>query len=114
MLALCGGAAGLLLAYATLPLLKSALPASMPRVGEIGLNGVVLGFGAGVSLLTGLLFGAVPAVRPGGSFVFGSGGRTVTARNRTARLLVTVEVAMALVLLAGAGLLVESLAGLER
>ncbi len=109
MLALCGGAAGLLLAYGTLPLLKSALPASMPRADEIGLNGVVLGFGAGVSLLTGLLFGLVPAVRPGGSFGLGSGGRTVTARNHTARLLVTVEVALALVLLAGAGLLVESL-----
>ena len=109
MLALCGGAAGLLLAYGTLPLLKSALPANMPRADEIGLNGVVLGFGAAVSLLTGLLFGLVPAVRPGGSFGLGSGGRTVTARNHTARLLVTVEVALALVLLAGAGLLVESL-----
>ena len=109
MLALCGGAAGLLLAYGTLPLLKSALPANMPRADEIGLNGVVLGFGAGVSLLTGLLFGLVPAVRSSGSFGLGSGGRTVTARNHTARLLVTIEVALALVLLAGAGLLVESL-----
>ena len=109
VLALCGGAAGLLLAYGTLPLLKSVLPASMPRADEIGINGVVLGFGAAVSLLTGLLFGLVPAVRPGGSFGLGSGGRTVTGRNRTARLLVTVEVALALVLLAGAGLLLESL-----
>ena len=109
MLALSGGAAGVLLAYLTLPLLKSALPASMPRAGEIGLNDAVLGFGAGVSLLTGLLFGLVPAVRPGGSFGPGGGGRTITARNRTGRLLVTVEVALALVLLAGAGLLMESL-----
>ena len=108
MLALSGGAAGVLLAYGALPLLKSALPATMPRAGEISLNGVVLAFGAGVSLLTGLLFGLIPAVRPGGSFGLGSGGRTVTARNRTARLLVTVEVALALVLLAGAGLLIES------
>jgi len=109
MLALGGGAAGLLLAYGTLPLLKSALPASMPRAGEIGLNGAVLGFGAAVSLLTGLLFGLVPAMRPGGSFGLSSGGRTASARHRTARLLVTVEVALALVLLAGAGLLMESL-----
>jgi len=109
VLALCGGAAGLLLAYGTLPLLKSVLPASMPRADEIGINGVVLGFGAAVSLLTGLLFGLVPAVRPGASFGLGSGGRTVRGRNRTARLLVTVEVALALVLLAGAGLLLESL-----
>jgi len=114
MLALSGGAAGVMLAYGALPLLKSALPASMPRAGEIGLNGAVLGFAAGVSLLTGLLFGLVPSVRPGGSLGLGSGGRTVTARNRTARLLVTVEVALALVLLAGAGLLMESLRRLSN
>jgi putative ABC transport system permease protein len=108
MLALGGGAAGVLLAYGALPLLKSALPASMPRANEISLNGAVLGFGAGVSLLTGLLFGLVPAVRPGGRSGLGSGGRTVTARNHTTRLLVTAEVALALVLLAGAGLLMES------
>jgi putative ABC transport system permease protein len=109
MLAVSGGAAGVLLAYGTLPLLKSALPASMPRADEIGINGAVLGFGAGVTLLTGLLFGLVPAMRAGGSIGLSSGGRTITARNRTARLLVTVEVALALVLLAGAGLLTESL-----
>jgi putative ABC transport system permease protein len=109
LLALGGGAAGVLLAYGTLPLLKSVLPASMPRADEISLNGAVLGFGAGVSLLTGLVFGLVPSIRPGGSFGVGSGGRTATARNRTARLLVTVEVALAVVLLAGAGLLIESL-----
>jgi putative ABC transport system permease protein len=108
MLALSGGAAGVLLAYGTLPLLKSALPASMPRAAEISLNGVVLAFAAGVSLLTGLGFGLIPAMRPGGGFGSGAGGRTVTARNRTARLLVIVEVALALVLLAGAGLLMES------
>jgi len=109
MLALAGGAAGVLLAYGTLPLLKSALPASMPRAGDISVNGAVLGFAAGVSLLTGLLFGMVPAVRPGGSFGPGSRGRPLTPRHRTARLLVTVEAALALVLLAGAGLLMESL-----
>jgi putative ABC transport system permease protein len=108
VLALSGGAAGVLLAYAGLPLLKSALPASMPRADQISLNGAVLAFGAGVALLTGLLFGLVPALRPGGSFALGSSGRAVTARNRIARLLVTAEVALALVLLAGAGLLIES------
>ena len=102
MLVLAGGAAGVLLAHAALPLLKSALPASMPRADEILLNGPVLWFAAGVSLLTGLLFGLIPAVRPGS-------GRAATARNRGARLLVTVEMALAVVLLAGAGLLIESL-----
>ena len=108
MLALCGGAAGVLLACVGLPLLRSVLSAGMPRAGEIGLNGVVLGFAAAVSLLTGLLFGLLPAVRPGGGSGLVPGGRAVTARNWTARLLVAAEVALALVLLDGAGLLMES------
>ena len=70
MLALAGGAAGILLQYAGMPLLKSALPASMPRASEIGLNGSVLGFAAAVSLLNGLLFGLLPAVRSAGSLVW--------------------------------------------
>ncbi len=109
LLALTSGAAGVLLAYVGLPLLKSLLPADMPRADEIELNGTVLAFAAGVSLLTGMLFGLLPAVRPGGNFAPGSRGRTVTARNRTARSLVTAEVALALLLLSGAGLLIESL-----
>src|ERR1019366_2408588 len=87
MLAVGGGAAGVLLAYGGLPLLKTVLPAGMPRAGEIGINGVVLAFAAAVSLLTGMLFGLLPAVRPGGGSGLIPGGRGVTARNRTARLL---------------------------
>ena len=108
MLALGGGAAGVLLAYGGLPLLKTVLPTGMPRAGEIGINGVVLAFAAAVSLLTGMLFGLLPAVRPGGGSSLVPGGRAVTARNWTARLLVAAEVALALVLLDGAGLLMES------
>jgi putative ABC transport system permease protein len=108
ILSLAGGAAGVLLAYGGLPLLKSVLPASMPRAGQIGLNGAVLGFAVAVSLLTGLLFGLVSAMRPGAGFGLCSGGRMSAGRNATARLLVSAEVALALVLLAGAGLLLES------
>jgi putative ABC transport system permease protein len=108
MLAVGGGAAGVLLAYGGLPLLKTVLPAGMPRAGEIGINGVVLAFAAAASLLTGMLFGLLPAVRPGGGSGLVPGGRAVTARNWTARLLVAAEVALALVLLGGAGLLIES------
>jgi putative ABC transport system permease protein len=104
ILALSGGLAGVLLAYGAVPFLKAALPAGMPRADEIAVNGTVLWFAAALSLLTGLLFGALPAVRPGR----GLGGRTVTAHNRAARLLVTVEVAFATMLLCGAGLLMES------
>ena len=63
ILALCGGCAGLLLAYAGLPLLKSVLPASTPRADRIALHGTILAFAAALSLLTGLLFGLVPALR---------------------------------------------------
>jgi putative ABC transport system permease protein len=108
VLAVCGGTAGVLLAYWGLPLLKSVLPASMPRADEIGLNGAVLGFSASVTFLTGLLFGLAPALGQRNGFAIGSSGRAVTARNHTARLLVTVEVALALVLLADASLLLES------
>ena len=108
MLALAGGAAGMLLAYGGLPLLKAALPASMPRADEIRLNGAALGFGAAISLLTGLLFGLAPALGSRGGFSWSSAGRAVSARNRTPQLLVVVEAALALVLLAGAGLLIES------
>jgi putative ABC transport system permease protein len=109
ILGLSGGAMGVLLAYAVLPVLKSMLPASTPRADEIAINGAVLVFAVGVSLLTSLTFGIGPALRPGGSLDLSSRRRTVSVRNRTARLLVTVEVALALVLLTGAGLLVESL-----
>ncbi|MGA2594623.1 MAG: ABC transporter permease [Bryobacteraceae bacterium] len=108
ILALGGGSAGVLLAYGAAPFLKAALPAAMPRVDEIGVSGNVLWFAAGISLLTGLLFGGIPAWRTGRDASRGLGGRTVAARNRVAQVLVTVEVALALVLLAGAGLLIES------
>ncbi|HUB83551.1 MAG TPA: ABC transporter permease [Bryobacteraceae bacterium] len=95
ILAMTGGVAGVLLAYGALPALKSTLPAGMPRADEIGINSAVLLFGSGISLATGLLFGALPAVRPRG---LASG----------ARALVISEIALALVLVAGAGLLLES------
>ena len=108
MLALSGGAAGVLLAYAAAPSLRAALPAAMPRADEIGVSGAVLWFATGVTLLTGLLFGAIPAFRSSSGIGRGLGGRTVASRNRAARVLVTVEVALALVLLASAVLLIES------
>lgn len=106
ILALSGGLAGVLLAYGSIPFLRAALPVGMPRADEIAVNGSVLWFTTALSLLTGLLFGALPAVRPGSGR--GSGGRTIAVHNRAARVLVTVEVAFALMLLCGAGLLIES------
>jgi putative ABC transport system permease protein len=109
MLALAGGSAGVFLAYWGMPLLRSALPASMPRANQVGLNNVVLLFAAAVSMLTGLVFGLIPAVRQGGSSSLAPAGRAAMAHNRTARVLVAAEVALALVLLVDAGMLVDSL-----
>jgi len=95
ILALAGGAAGVVLACGALPVLKSVLPAAMPRANQIGIDATVLLFGAGISLATGLLFGALPAFRSRG---LASG----------ARALVIAEVALGLVLVSGAGLLLES------
>jgi putative ABC transport system permease protein len=108
ILALSGGLAGVMLAYGAVPFLKAVLPAAMPRAGEIGVSGTVLCFAAGISLLTGLLFGCIPAFRGGSGTRPGLGARTLAGRNRAAQVLVTVEVALSLVLLASAGLLIES------
>ncbi|HTQ56492.1 MAG TPA: ABC transporter permease [Bryobacteraceae bacterium] len=109
VLAVIGGGAGVLLAFLALPPLKSVLPAGMPRAPEIGLSFPVLVFAAAASLLTGLLFGTVPALRPGAALDLAAGRRVLSPRHRTSRFLVTVEVALALVLLSSAGLLLESL-----
>jgi putative ABC transport system permease protein len=108
VLAVCGGMAGILLAYAVLPLLKSLLPASMPRVDEIALNGTLLLFAAGASIVTGLVFGLVPALRLSRDGERSFGSRAAVARRGTARLLVVSEVVLAFVLAASAGLLLVS------
>jgi putative ABC transport system permease protein len=108
LLAVTGGAVGILLAYLALPLLQAALPVGMPRADEIAVNGPVLCFAAGVAPLTGLLFGLLPALRWGEDTHGGLAGRTASARNRATRVLVTAEIAIAVVLLTGAGLMVES------
>ena len=118
LLSLLGGAVGLGLAVVGLEPFLTLLPGDLPRIGEIGLDMGMLGFAAGFAILTGILTGALPAARAsatpiadvlqedGRSFV---GGRR---RNRTQAALVVSEVALAFVLLAGAGLFVRSMARL--
>ncbi|MBS1873695.1 MAG: ABC transporter permease [Acidobacteria bacterium] len=108
LLALAGGVAGTLLACALLPVLKSALPAAMPRASQIALSIPVLCFAAGVSIVTSLLFGALPALRGGRDPGTTLAGRSIAAPSRAVRALIALEVALAVVLLAGAGLLIES------
>ncbi len=113
LVALAGGMAGLILSRLGVPLLLSMAPAGrIPRMEEIHIDGWVLAFTFGVALLTGIAFGLAPAfqatrnpLRAG----LNAGGRTNTARSEGLRsVLVVLEIAMALVLLTGAGLMLKS------
>jgi len=114
LLSALGGLAGVLLAFWTIPVLMGLSPAHLPRTEEIGIDGRVLSFTSGLSLLAGLLFGLVPAwqaARPELSkAIQGAGASSVGhfRRQGLRQLLVTVEVALALTLLIGAGLLIRS------
>jgi len=114
LLSVLGGGLGLLLAMWGVDLLVALIPASVPRAQEIGLDGRVLGFTFGVSILTGILFGLVPTLQASKLDLNESlrdNGRGSTAgvrRNRVRSLLVVSEIALSLVLLVGAGLLIRS------
>jgi putative ABC transport system permease protein len=114
LLSLAGGAAAIVLAFWATSLLVSFKPENLPRVTEIGVDGRVLGFTLGISVLTGLIFGLVPAWTASRSQVgdaLKEGGRSSTAgsaRQRLRSAFVVVELAVALVLLVGAGLLVKT------
>jgi putative ABC transport system permease protein len=114
LLATLGGILGLAIAYAGLLLLKTSIPESISQAREISLDLKVLGFTLLISLLTGVIFGLAPAiqaVRVNQGETLKEGGRdSVTGRSgkRLRGLLVMAEVAVSLVLLIGAGLLINS------
>src|SRR5919112_3715153 len=114
LLALAGGAAGLLLGWWGVDLLKGMLPAEFPRAADIGVDPRVLGFTLLVSCATGVAFGLAPALqftRPDlhGALKESARGSTGGARGGQLRnLLIVSEVALSLVLLVGAGLLFRS------
>jgi putative ABC transport system permease protein len=111
LLALVGGSIGLLLARLGVQLILYISPDSIPRSQEIGLNWRVLAFTLGVSAITGILFGIVPAVQAGQVDVHETlkeTGRGTSGRNWLRSSLVVVEVATTLVLLIGAGLMIRS------
>ncbi len=120
LLAVAGGALGLGLAWAGVKLLLALHPTNIPRLMDIQVDGTVLAFALGLSVLTGLLFGLAPALhlaRSEPSLALQEGGRRASggrARRRLATGLTVAEVAMALVLLVGAGLLLRSFAKLTR
>jgi predicted permease len=119
-LGVLGGLAGLGLAYCALRLLVRMGPASLPRLGEIGIDLWVLLFTLGVSLAAGLLFGAIPVWKYAGAQVAAAlhgGGRTSSQsreRHRSRNVLVVVQVALALVLLVSSGLMIRSFQALRH
>jgi putative ABC transport system permease protein len=120
LLALLGGLTGLFLAYAALGLVNASLPANVPRVGEVRLDGWVLGFTSALTLVVGLLFGTLPALRASQTAVTDAmkagshslGGSFGQKRMRS--LLVVSQVALTVVLLTGAGLLLKSFVRLQN
>jgi putative ABC transport system permease protein len=115
LLAFVGGAIGVALAYFGLDLIVSRLPAMLvPSDGGVQINGRVLWYSAGLSVLAGLVFGLAPAMQASrinlqGTLSLESGHSTGSKiRRRWHSFFVAVEVALALVMLVGAGLLIHS------
>jgi predicted permease len=118
LLALTGGALGLLLAARGTRAALGVLPTALPRAEEVGLDTRVLLFTLAISLLAGVLFGLAPALRMSRAKLQDSlreSGRGLSGpRHRVQSIFVVSEMAMALVLLAGAGLMIRSLARLSN
>jgi putative ABC transport system permease protein len=119
LLSAIGGIAGLVLSIWLTDLLMSMLPEGAPRLEQIGIDYRVLTFALGVSALTGILFGIVPALQASKLDVTSAlkdGGRSGEGHRRTSArsLLLIGEVALSLMLLVGAGLLIKSFLRLQE
>jgi len=118
LLSLCGSIAGVATAFGTLRFVLHLVPANIPRLSEVRIDWVVLGFALLLSLFTGLLFGLAPAIQSAKSAISvalregarGSGSGAKTGRLRDA--LIVSELAFAVVLMVAAGLLLRTLRGL--
>src|SRR5580698_5280098 len=114
LLGLMGGACGVIVAYEGLQLLVTAGPANLPRLNEVSLDARALVFTLVLSVLSGLLFGLIPALKYAGprtTVALHGAGRSASAsrdRNRFRNILVVAQVAMALVLLVSAGLMIRT------
>jgi predicted permease len=115
LLACGGGVLGLLVAAWGTHAALAVLPTSLPRAAEVRMEPLVLIFAFVISVLTGILSGLAPALKTAGRSLADTlkeGGRSASGRGRAQGLLVAVEMALALVLLIGAGLMIRSLAAL--
>ena len=114
LLALAGGLVGVLLAWMGTRALVAAAPASIPRLGEIGISPTALLYTVAISLSAGLLFGVLPALRTGSERMLatlrdGGRGTTIGRERHLARsAMVVAQVALALIVLVGSGLMVRS------
>jgi putative ABC transport system permease protein len=120
LLALAGGGAGVAVAASGIGLLRAWNPGNLPRIEEVHLDARVLGFTLLLSLLTGVVFGLAPALqssRADLAAALKTGGRGSSAsagRRRTRAALVVAELALSLLLLAGAALLLHSFVRLQQ
>jgi putative ABC transport system permease protein len=118
LLSVIGGLAGLGLAWLGLDALLATAPPDLPRLDEIRIDARVLVFTLGLSVATGLLFGVAPALQTAGADpgrTLKEGGRGATTVGRSLRrALVVLEVALAVVLLVGAGLMIRSFINVQR
>ena len=116
LLSVVGGVLGLLLAWCGMKVILKGLPAALPRAGEVSLDSKVLLFTLGLSLLTGVIFGLAPALkatRTNLQEVMKQSGRGSSGfRHRLQGTFVAAEIALALVLLVGAGLMIRTLGAL--
>jgi predicted permease len=118
ILSICGAGMGLLFAIWGVAFLTSLQPQGVPRLDAVQVDGTVIGFTLAIGVLTGLVFGLVPAIHatravPQTLREAGRGAVTGRAGARARGTLVAVEMALAVMLLAGAGLLIRSFARLQ-
>ena len=119
LLGLLGGSFGVALAYAAVRFLVAAGPANLPRLNEISVDARTLGFVLVLSVLSGLLFGLIPALKYAGqraTLALRSAGRTISVsreRHRARNLLVIAQMAMAVVLMVSAGLMIRTFQALR-
>lgn len=118
MVSVLGGIAGCAIAFVSTPAVLHLIGDSVPRAADAGVNLPVLGFALAVSLASGLIFGLIPAITSARGDLLSplkEGGRSETdVRNRLGSLVIVGQVALGIVLTAGAGLLVTSYAHLAR
>jgi putative ABC transport system permease protein len=120
VLAFSGGALGIILAFALMPLLRSVKEANIPRLAEVRLDPAVLLFSLLLCAATAILFGLAPASEAAGKQLHGAlkeglrGSTVGGSRRRFHAALVVAEISVALVLMTGAGLLIDSFARLTK